>query len=99
MLEDVYYLQSKDMGLPLNRSEMADITLTYMLTYAFRADRRNKTDLGLTVGKVVKGYPKGWPSGLYGIAEMNAELDVIRRENPFVDRRPSTKSYSFDEAV
>merc|ERR1719478_243100 len=102
MLEDVYYLQQKDTAVPLNRSELADVVLTYMMTYAFQADRRNRTDLPITVGKIVRGYKKGWPSGLYGLAELNAELEVVRRENPFLDRSLKTPigvGYDFDVAV
>jgi hypothetical protein len=35
----------------------------------------------------VRGYHKeGWPSGIYGLAEMNAEPELVTQENPFVDR-------------
>ena len=100
MLEDSYYLQEKETSEPLNRTELTDVVLTYMLIYGFQAERRNRTDLPVTVGKVVRGYPKGWPTGLYGQAEMRAELAEVRSENPFVDRSSgSGVGYSFDVAA
>ena len=58
-----------------------------MLIYGFQAKRRNRTDLINTIGKVVRGcHKEGWPSGIYGLAEMNAEPELVTQENPFVDR-------------
>ena len=50
----------------------------------------------------MRGYHKeGWPSGIYGLAEMNAEPELVTQENPFVDRSVfwAGKGYDFDMAV
>ena len=46
-------------------------------------------------------HKEGWPSGIYGLAEMNAELELVTQENPFVDRSVfgAGKGYDFDMAV
>jgi hypothetical protein len=79
MLEDAYYLQEKETVVPMNHSELVDVVLTYMMIYGFQAERRNRTDFPYTVGKIVRDYPKGWPSALYGLSEMETELAKVRR--------------------
>merc|ERR1719247_3278857 len=99
MLEDAYYLQRMDVSVPMNRSKLVNVVLTYMMIYGFQANRRNRTDLPYTIGHIVRDYPSGWPTALYGIAEMENELETVRQENPFVDRWTNTGGgYSFDVA-
>merc|ERR550514_1573447 len=47
----------------LDRSELTDVVLTYMLTYAFQADRRNRTDLPITWGRSCEGTRRAGPAG------------------------------------
>ncbi len=79
LLEDAYYLKEKETVVPMNHSELVDVVLTYMMIYGFQAERRNRTDFPYTVGKIVRDYPKGWPSALYGLSEMETELAKVRR--------------------
>merc|ERR1719161_560443 len=97
MLEDAYKIQRKGLDRVLGRLELLDVTVTYMLLYAFEADRRNRSDFPVTLNKIRHGYPHGWPSGQYAIAETNRVLKSVYKENPFAAAdRPG---YSFDVAA
>ena len=57
--------------------------LTDMLVYGFDAERRNRTDFPITMQKIRNGYPQGWPSGVYGVSTMMAELKGRENNNRF----------------
>ena len=84
MLEDAYYMQSKEPPAAKSRSELTDVVVTYTLTYGFRAERRDRSDRPVTEGKIVRGYKKGWPTGRYNWEGLNGESEVVRRENPLL---------------
>merc|ERR1719456_557611 len=94
MLEDAYYLQNMETTTPLSKQNLTEVVVTYMLIYAFQAERRNRTDLPRTISYVKQSYPRGWPAGTYGHAQMQAVLHELRAENPFaVDQK---SKHSFD---
>jgi len=99
MLEDAYWLQKKETSQLLTRLEVLDLTVTYMLIYAFSADRRNRTDFPQTLKKIRRGYPNGWPSGKFAIAETDSIFAHDRRANPFLPRPKGGRQYGFDVPV